>query len=256
MNAKRKGDGVRRFSQTCSLAGLLILGLLANCVDASQRMATCPTGTAPTTGSSGGGTKACSAGTRPAADGPIDDFEDGDSQLSKSSDRDGYWFTSHDPSGSTIEPNPLKMADEGAGGSQKALHVTGKTAGGEAWGVLLGANFLGTGLYDAAKFAGISFKAKVVGNSTKKVRFKVGDVNTHPNGGVCKSCWNHFGKDLTLGSDWAEYKVSFAEMKQEPGWGDRRPAVTPSQLVSFNWSIGPGQGFDLWIDDIQFFECM
>jgi hypothetical protein len=44
-------------------------------------------------------------------------------------------------------------------------------------------------------------------------------------------------------------------MKQEAGWGDRSPSITPSKLVSINWSIGPGQAFDIWVDDLQFFVC-
>jgi len=244
-------------------APLLVVGLLAaSCIDQSQRMATCPN--PATAGAAVGGAtasaaapvKGCSKGTQPAADGLIDDFEDDDSQLSKVGGRDGYWFGSKDPNGSTLEPSPLKWSEPGAPGSQKSVHITGKTSSANgAWGSQLGANFLASGLYDASKYAGISFKAKIGAGSTSKVRFKVGDVKTHPDGGVCKSCWNHFGKDMTLTTEWQEFKVSFAEMKQEPGWGDRAPAINPAQLVSINWSIGPGMSFDIWIDDVQFFDC-
>jgi len=235
-----------------------LLGM--NCIDASQRTATCPNpapaGAVAAASQTAAGPTACPKGTEPAADGVIDDFEDDDAKLSPLGGRDGYWFISHDPNGSTIDPNPLKMADPGAPGSQKAVHVTGKTSSANgAWGSQLGANFLAQGFYDASKFAGISFKAKVGGSSTKKVRFKVGDVNTHPDGHVCKSCWNLCGKDMTFTGEWQEYKISFAEMKQEAGWGDRVPAITPTQLISLNWSVGPGVTFDLWIDDIQFFQC-
>jgi hypothetical protein len=242
------------------LRSVLALGLLAgvasaSCVDASQRMATCPTGAGD--GPAGAAAlKSCSSGGHPSDDGLVDDFEDGDNQLSKVGGRDGYWFTSHDNKGSSIGPNPLKI-DQGGAGTSKAMHVNGQTSGDSgAWGALFGANFASQGLYDASKYAGISFKAKVGASSTRKVRFKVGDVNTHPDGGVCKSCWNHFGKDLLLTTDWKDYQVTFAEMKQEAGWGEPRPAVTPSQLMSINWSIGTGQTFDVWIDDIQFFECI
>jgi hypothetical protein len=239
------------FAALGSLASVVAM----SCVDPS-RVATCPTG-AGDMGSAPAVLKACAAGTRPAEDGTIDDFEDGDNQLTKIAGRDGYWFTSHDDKGSTIGPNPLKMAEGGAGGSSKALHILGQTADGNgAWGSLLGANFMAQGLYDASGYAGISFQAKVGPSSTRKVRFKVGDVNTHPDGGVCKECWNHFGKDLVLTTDWQEYKITFAEMKQEAGWGERYGAVTPSRLVSMNWSFGPGAAFDLWIDDLQFFDCL
>ncbi|MDP9002972.1 MAG: hypothetical protein M3O46_23010, partial [Myxococcota bacterium] len=159
--------------------------------------------------------------------------------------------------GSTIGPNPLKMADGGSDGSAKAFRVTGQTVSENgAWGSLVGVNFMAQGPYDASKYGGIAFKAKADKNSTKKMRFKVGDVNTHPDGAVCKECWNHFGKDISLTTEWQEYKVTFAEMKQEAGWGDRYPAIMPSRLISINWSVGLSQAFDIWIDDLQFFECL
>lgn len=227
---------------------ILAAGLLAGCID-TARVATCPVPA---------GTPAlqrCASGTRPSEDGLIDDFEDGDNQLSKVADRSGYWFTSHDPAGSSIDPTPFKISDGGAG-SAKALHVNGHTSSDTgAWGALFGANFVGEGVYDASKYAGISFKAKIGPSATKKVRFKVADINTHPDGGVCKDCWNHFGKDLQLTTEWTEYKVTFAEMTQEAGWGQQFPTITPSKLIAVNWSIGPGQAFDIWVDDVQFFDC-
>ena len=236
--------------------GAIALGVVlgvgaADCVDASQHMATCP--------SAAGAPKKCTGGTRMADDGSIDDFEDGDTQLSKIGSRDGYWFIAKDPNGSTIAPSPLAMADQGADGSKKSLHVSGQTSSASgAWGSMVGVGLLSVNkvMYDASRYAGISFKAKIGEGSTKKIRFKIGDVNTHPDGGVCKDCWNHFGKDLPLTTSWQEFKITFAEMRQEPGWGELKGAIDSSQLVSINWSIGPGGlPFDLWIDDLQFFEC-
>jgi hypothetical protein len=232
------------------------VALASGCVDPSQRMATCPVGPAVAAGASAA-PLTCPRKTGPGAEGLIDDFEDGDSQLSKIDGRDGYWFTSHDDKGSTIGPTPLTMTEGGAGGSGKSLRITGQTSSDNgAWGILVGASFAAQGFYDASRHSGLSFKGKVDGASTKKVRFKVGDVNTHPDGGVCKSCWNHFGKDVTLTPAWQEYSVTFGEMKQEAGWGDRYPAITPSKLISINWSVGPGQAVDLSVDDIQFVDCL
>jgi len=200
--------------------------------------------------------KACPSGLGPSADGLIDDFEDGDNQLSKTADRGGYWYTSRDPAGSTIDPTPFKVSDGGSGGSRKSLHVYGQTASDPAaWGVQWGASFVQDGVYDGAKYGGFSFKAKVGSNSTKRVRFKVADINTHPDGGICKSCWNSFGKDLDLTTEWKEYRIAYSEMTQEPGWGDPFPAIVPSKLFQINWSIKGGQQFDVWLDDVQFLDC-
>ena len=201
--------------------------------------------------------KRCRA-VRPADDGAIDDLEDANNQITKSSGRDGYWWSAADPKGSKIE---MQTTEPGAGGSELAMHITGTTVPGkpeeDSWGVQLGVNFVSQGMfYDASKYAGIAFKAKVGPNSTRKARFKIADINTHKDAGICTACWNHFGKDLTLTTEWKEYQVTFAAADQEPGWGDPRPAaVTPSKLIALNWQVGPGQSYDIWIDDVTFLDC-
>jgi len=233
----------RKYLSRLALSALVVS---VGCIDASKQ-AMCPAGP--------GAPKECSVAARPAEDGLIDDFEDNDNQIAKIADRGGYWFTSHDPNGSTIDPTPFAISAGGAG-SEKGLHVYGQTSSDSAaWGSLVGASFVEQGVYDASKYSGISFKAKVGPKSTKNIRFQVGDVNTHPDGGVCKNCWNHFGKDLQLTDDWKEYRISFAELQQQPGWGDRFPALTPTKLIAFYWAISPAKSFDLWIDDIRFLEC-
>jgi hypothetical protein len=202
----------------------------------------------------------CRLGMRPADDGLIDDFEDENTQISAIAGRNGYWWTKHDDKGSTIGPDPF-IPSEDASSSGLALRATGKTAVGapqEAWGAGFGINLLTRqdAVYDASKYVGVSFKAKVGEGSTRQVRFAIGDVNTHPNAGVCKVCWNHFSKDVTVTKQWKEYRVLFSEVQPQAGWGDPRPAaLTTSKLVSMDWTITGGQVYDLWIDDIQFLAC-
>src|SRR5579862_5232688 len=51
--------------------------------------------------------------------GMIDDLEDHDSQILKVEDREGYWFTSADPEGSTIFPKgDFKPDPSGVNGSK------------------------------------------------------------------------------------------------------------------------------------------
>ena len=197
--------------------------------------------------------------TRPAVDGLIDDYEDGNNQLASMGGRDGYWFSAKDEKGSTID---MRMEEPGAGGSEMALHVSGTTVPGTAeagqWGSQVGVNFLSKtgGLYNGSKYAGISFKAKTGPGSARSVRFKIGDVNTHPDGGICKTCWNHFGQDLSLTPEWKPYTVLFTGARQEEGWGAPRPtALSPDKLITINWTIGPGQTYDMWFDDVTFLEC-
>jgi hypothetical protein len=231
---------------------LVVMGASA-CIGVSQkRSAGTAQGAAPAL--------TCRIGTRPAVDGLIDDFEDENGQLSQIGGRDGYWWTKHDDKGSTVGPDPFIPSEGGADGSGLALRATGKTAigGPETWGACFGVDMITRkkAVYDASRYVGISFKAKVGEGSTRQIRVSIGDANTHPDIGICKVCWNHFGKDLTVTSQWKEYTVLFSELQQQAGWGDPRPAaLTPSKLVAIDWAIAGGQTFDLWIDDIQFLDC-
>ena len=241
---------------TPQLPAALALTLVAGCIGVSQKRHDSP-GMAAAAGATASTLPRCPKGARVAVDGDMDDFEDGNTQLTKLGGRDGTWWSKKDTFGSTVS---LLPDDGGAGGSEIAMHTTGVTtsgAGNENWGAGIGVNFVSQGLlYDASRFAGIAFKAKAGPKSTRQIRFKIGDANTHKDAGLCTSCWNHFGADLTLTGDWREYQVLFADVQQEPGWGVPRPsAVSPGKLVSLDWTIGPGQTYDLWIDDLVLLEC-
>jgi hypothetical protein len=236
------------------LSWFLVLAGASGCIGVSQ--------TRTSAGKPGpADSQTCRLGTRPADDGLIDDFEDENTQMTVIAGRDGYWWTKQDGKGSTIGPDPFIPSEGGADGSGLALRAMGKTTVGEpqvCWGAGFGVNFLTRqdAVYDASKYVGISFKAKVGDKSTRQIRFAIGDVNTHPNAGVCKVCWNHFSKDLIVTNQWKEYRVLFSEVQQQAGWGDPRPAsLTPSKLMSIDWSISGGQAYDLWVDDIQFLVC-
>lgn len=201
----------------------------------------------------------CEGELVPADDGLVEDFEDGDSQVSATAGRDGYWWIAKDDKGTEVKvPGTTFTPADGGAGSAKAAHVSGKTASGtDAWGAEFGANLVnGQGaLYDASKYAGIKFKAKAAG-PTQNLRVSLSDVNTHQDAGVCKACWNHFRKDVTLSPEWTEHTVDFSELQQRPGWGDPRPAsVTPQKLVGVSFAVDGGKEFDVWVDDVQFLVC-
>lgn len=206
---------------------------------------------------------ACPGGLAPAANGLLDDFEDGDNQGTLEDGRDGYWYTSHDSLGSefTLPAQGFATAEGGAEGSTSAVHIKGKTGGGgdQAWGVEIGLNFRNTPSepYDASKYTALFFRAKNGSTeSDKKVRVALADVNTDPSGALCTSCFNHFSGNIELESDWKEYTLAFDDLRQRPGWGAPRPAhVTPDKLVKVAFQMGGGKDFDLWIDDLKFLEC-
>lgn len=200
----------------------------------------------------------CARGTQIADDGLIDDLQDGNNRIDETAGRGGYWWKSADPMGSEIGPVDFvpQPSKDGGGMAMNAVGETANAGGDDNWGAQFGADFSQSPGYDASKYVGIRFRAKVGPDSTGKVRFKVADVNTHPKMGVCASCWNHFGRDLNLTQEWQEYEFMFAALEQAPHWGDPRPAsITPAKLYGFDFQVGPGQKFDIWIDDLAFIEC-
>lgn len=238
-----------------ALSLIASVALVAGCVGKSEVRAPAATGKSEL--------PRCKKGIVPAVDGLIDDFEDGNNQVALMGERDGYWWVSADKLGSKVTdpPEGFKPSDGGANGSAMAGRVVGRTiAGGDqAWGVELGGNFLSaqSDLYDGSRYVGISFRAKAPGKGIKSVRFNLTDGNTHPDGAVCTTCYNHFRKDLNLTNEWKEYRVLFSELQQRPGWGNPRPDhVTPSKLVAATFAVGGvDSDFDVWLDDLQFLEC-
>jgi endoglucanase len=127
----------------------------------------------------------------------------------------------------------------------------------DQWGAAIGVNFLESGgFYDASKYAGVAFRIRASHVSTS-VRVKLPDVNTHPDGGVCKTgCWNAFGKELSVGPEWQNVVITWSELAQQPDWGaPRPPAITVGKIKNIEWAVNQGVEFDIVVDDIQFIEC-
>jgi hypothetical protein len=199
---------------------------------------------------------ACPHGMTPAPDGLFDDFEDGTNQVALVGGRNGYWWVAKADHASIEIPGPeFRVVDGGPKGSKKAAHFAGTTDAQDQWGAGLGGNFLGGGFYDASKYAGVSFKIK--GLAKHFLRFKVHDVNTHPDGSVCnKECWNAFGKTIELKDDWQDVELAFGDLRQLEGWGSPRPpSLNTTKVKHMEWSVDQGEKFDFWLDDIKLLAC-
>jgi endoglucanase len=184
----------------------------------------------------------------------IEDAEDGDNQILKREGRGGYWYTSVDAEGSSIEPATFKLNSEGAGhaGSRGVAHVKVKMASaGHSVYASLGFGLADpNGPYDASRYTGVTFWAR----GPAHVRFKVPDAYTAPGGGYCKDCYNDFGIELALTAEWQRYTVPFSWLSQQPGWGDPRPEVAADAIYALQWQVGSrGRSFDVYVDDIAFF---
>lgn len=195
----------------------------------------------------------------------IADGDDNDNQTVVIGNRGGYWYTFVDKVGSDIWPvagakgGTFEMSPGGAEGSPYAAHMKGKIATGEGYpGAGMGMNFVDPkGGYDASQYKGISFWAKAGENSVKTIRLKVPDINTDPDGGVCSECFNDFGMDLTLTTEWQKFIIPYNKLTQMPGWGKpRKFGIDTQRMYGLQFQVDQqGADFDIWVDQIRFTGC-
>jgi len=165
----------------------------------------------------------------------------------------GGWFTYRDQAGSS---NVLAiLPPDGFGGGGNAARMHGRLASARRSYAGMGIS-LGNQPFDASMYRGVRFRARVAEGSSPKVRFTVSDIHTVPAGGLCTSCFNHFGADLVLSRDWRGVELSFQDLKQAPGWGDPFPALAVNAVYALGWEPNEqGKSFDVWVDDIAFIGC-
>jgi len=197
----------------------------------------------------------------------IDDFEDNDSQLLPVGGRNGVWWLTTDMSGGTIAPpgDQSPLPERILGGrcnSRYAMRFKGQ--GFTGWGVMLGAYLRYTtdlASSDATSFRGMKFWARAGETNVSPVRVQFEDANTSPQGGLCNpvsgsadACYNGFGTTLApFGTEWRQYQVEFSRMTQR-AFGLRRDALDPSTLYAVEFVVEPNTVFDVWVDDLTFFD--
>lgn len=210
----------------------------------------------------------------PATNDPIDpsaiihDMEDGSDSLPLIAGRSGGWWTAGDMTpGASIEPASGVPAlpepiPNGRCGSEYAMRVSGQ--GFDDWGAMLGLSFAyGAGgqiAYDASRWEGITFWARIGDTSTTRVRFALGDENSEPEGGVCEvdgdaelGCYNTYGTALPgLDETWREYRIPFDGLEQRD-FGLQREQLATDALFTVHFAFEPGAVFDLWVDDLRFY---
>jgi endoglucanase len=238
----------------------LTLSAMGCLIPPKQAPSATPGSAASIGGGSPGGGAATSAFKDCGPDGVIDDGEDGNNQNLPNAGRGGYWYTFKDKGTTTVEPAAGEEGgtfamSEGGHGSQYAARYHGKIGTGAIVFSGMGMNFVDPkGQYNASKYAGISFWAKRGDNSTGKLRLKVPDVNTDPDGAVCSECFNDFGADINLTTEWKQYVFPFKNMKQMVGWGNpHKPHITPDKIYGIQFQVNvPGANYDIYVDDLKF----
>lgn len=199
----------------------------------------------------------------PKDEGLISDGENNSNQIADIKHRGGYWYTFSDDLNTQVVPETGKkggtfaMTAGGANGTKFAARMSGTVGTGGNTYAGVGLNFVDPkGMYNASKYKGVTFWAKA-GPGTGNVRLKVPDVATEPDGKVCKECFNDFGMDLKLTSEWTKYTIPFTSMKQLKGWGSpHTDGIEAGKLFGMQWQVNePGAQFDIWIDEIEFTGC-
>jgi len=158
--------------------------------------------------------------------------------------------------GCEVRGDAYAYADEaGSTASGDGLHLTGKLAA-------AGEVYAGVGLgfatpVDASGYRGIAFLARRGPGAAAHVRLKVPDGNTDPDGGVCTDCYNDFGISFQVTEEWVRYEAPFADLAQEAGWGEPRPAaLDTTRLHGVQWQVAVrGAELDLALRDVTFLGC-
>jgi hypothetical protein len=236
-------------------------------------------GTSGTGGSAGSGTGGASgSGGMPAycdaafmpidPTALIDDIEDGNALIAVSGGRNGSWWVSSDgtPEATIEPPSDAAPAPERILGmrcdSEYGMRITGQ--GFTNWGANLSLGFKYEGMpmpIDVSDFSGVMFWARIGETHSSPVRVQFQDSSTQPEGGVCNpepgaadECYNGWGVELApIGTEWRLYKIAFSRMTQRD-FGYRADAIDTTALYDIEWGFQPNTVFDLWIDDVWFYE--
>ena len=186
----------------------------------------------------------------------IDDMNDGDRFIPQVNGRAGAWKDSDDGTpGATMFPDPaglFTMTKTGDICRQYAAYVyggpfvdTGATVG---FGI--------GGPYDASKYDGISFWAKIDSGSYG-LRVAFPDKDTSPDGGLCQGnvagnqCYDHYGYRITnLTTAWTKYTVYFNSLTND-GWGRSGGGFDRSTIFEVQFQIPKDNKFGVWIDDVS-----
>jgi hypothetical protein len=193
----------------------------------------------------------------------IDDMEDGDGSICPTNGRTGGWYDFGDgtPTGELTQRSdvngrfaPTRIEDGSRGASRYAARFAG--SGFTYWGAIMGFDLLfPPKAYDASGLGGITFWMK--SNVPVSVDFPTSDTTQIKDGGDCVDavtpdrCDHHFSFQITapvLG--WFAYQIPFNALS-----GGGSAIWNPSHLFGVHFRVPPGMAFEVWIDDVAFYQC-
>ncbi len=195
-------------------------------------------------------------------------MEDGDAEIELTGPRNGYWYVGGDVTpDATTEPLSTKFLMTKLAAGERSTYVAHlKAVGFKDWGSVMGFNFIElltkVKPYDASAYCGIGFYGKAAAATT--VRFRVPDIDTHQNGGVCvdggsngTACYDHFGASLSFTAAWKPFSLKFTDLVQVgSGYHPADGKLKTDKLFAVEWALpGTGNTYEIWIDDVHFIKC-
>jgi hypothetical protein len=173
----------------------------------------------------------------------------GISNLPESIEPPGSWFVYSDKSPKGVK-KPPSVEEFTSALESGALHTTG--TGYTEWGGGVGTNLVGSAVLtpvDATKYKGFKFKA----SGSTPMKFLVATVDTMPEFGRCKKCYDHYRIIIgDLGKEPRTYEIKWSDLSQS-GWGDKVKFDTKT-VVGLNWTSKDAMTWDFTIDDVAFIE--
>jgi hypothetical protein len=220
-----------------------------------------PSGGVPTTGgvsATGGVSTVGGTGGTGGNISLIDDMEDGVGDILSVDGRQGVWYTYNDQTAGSWQ-NPVygglmlrQTPITDRPGSNYAAYTTGGGFG--DWGAGMGFDLASGSFYDASRYIGVTFWAKVDPGVANVVRFSIADRYSVPEGGYCSAnggCYDHFGLRLLLSTSWQRFSFAWSQLTQR-GFGAQRPAIDTTSLRSMQFDALEGANFGIYVDDIAF----
>lgn len=186
----------------------------------------------------------------------IDDFEDGDAQIHRVFERDGWWWVGSDDTAGSMTPTRGAVQPEVLAEGGRAMHFTAE--GFTEWGAQLGVSleWSSEGIkcpFNAGAYDGFSFRAKGTGSLPVQVTLPQtnGAGSGDPRSKCTEGCWDHYQVVRQLTEDWVRHEVRWADL-QQGGWGKPVP-FDAEQLIGIVFSPKPEDlPVDAWIDDLEF----
>jgi hypothetical protein len=205
----------------------------------------------------------------------IDDMEDGNGVICNSGGRQGSWWTGGDGPEGTLSPAQgatftMAPIPGGRGDSRMAARMAG--SGFTSLGAWMGLNLDSSGgvtrPYDASAHGGVTFWMKTDALDVG-VELPISATTSASDGGSCIdsattfNCENHFSFFITppKTDDWIQYHVPFSALWQAGDGGDANGNVIvgsatwdPTSLFEVQFSVHTEASFELWIDDLSFYD--